>query len=94
MGPLVSTQRVRCTLEQIADPAPHSILWIALFGIFGHIYIPAHATPKQGGIHRMKNAVWVDLVNALLWLATAIYATVIWFRARGGRTMHTGRAHV
>lgn len=71
-----------------------SILWIALFGIFGHLYIPANPTPKQGGIRRMKNAVWVDLVNALLWLVTAIYATIIWFRARGGKTMHTGRAHV
>ncbi|KAK3677058.1 hypothetical protein LTR78_003263 [Recurvomyces mirabilis] len=70
-------------------------LWTALFGLFGRIYIPAHPTPKQGGIHRMKNAVWVDLVNMLLWLVTASYATVIFLRNRGsGRTLHTGRAKV
>ncbi|KAK6441215.1 hypothetical protein LTR95_002544 [Oleoguttula sp. CCFEE 5521] len=70
------------------------ILWTALFGIFGKIYIPAHPTPKQGGIIRMKHAVWIDLINMLLWLVTACYATAIWFRSRGGRTMHTGRATV
>jgi hypothetical protein len=72
-----------------------SILWTALFGIFGKIYIPAHPTPKQGGQIRMKHAVWIDLINMLLWLVTALYATAIWFRARGGnRTLHTGRAQV
>jgi len=69
-------------------------LWTALFGIFGHIYIPAHPTPKQSGQIRMKHAVWVDLVNMLLWLITAIYATVIFFRHRTGRTLHTGRGKV
>jgi len=77
-----------------ANTSTPSILWIALFGLFGHIYIPAHPTPKQGGQIRMKHAVWVDLVNALLWLVTAVYATIIWVRSRGGRTMHTGRASV
>lgn len=43
----------------------------------------------------MKNAVWVDLVNMLLWLVTAAYSTVIWVRSRGsGRTLHTGRGKV
>ena len=37
------------------------ILWTALFGIFGKIYIPAKPTPKQDGQIRMKHAVWVDL---------------------------------
>ncbi|KAK5109851.1 hypothetical protein LTR62_006458 [Meristemomyces frigidus] len=70
-------------------------LWTALFGLFGKIYIPAHPTPKQAGQHRMKNAVWVDLVNMLLWLVTAVYATLIWWRNRGsGRTLHTGRGKV
>ncbi|KAK3112145.1 hypothetical protein LTR53_011888 [Teratosphaeriaceae sp. CCFEE 6253] len=71
------------------------ILWAALFGTFGHLYIPAHPTPKQGGQRRMKHAVWVDLVNMLLWFATALYSTFIWWRNRGsGRTLHTGRAKV
>ena len=72
----------------------HSILWFALFGIFGKIYINAEHTPKQSGIIRMKRAVWIDLVNALLWLITAAYATAIFLRARKGKTTHTGRATV
>ncbi|PNS19162.1 hypothetical protein CAC42_1898 [Sphaceloma murrayae] len=43
------------------------ILWTALFGTFGRIYIPARPTPEQGGQRRMKNAVWIDLINMLLW---------------------------
>ncbi|KAK1070066.1 hypothetical protein LTR74_004463 [Friedmanniomyces endolithicus] len=71
------------------------ILWTALFGLFGKIYIPAHPTPRQAGQIRMKHAVWVDLVNMLLWLVTACYSTFIWFRNRGsGRTLHTGRGKV
>jgi hypothetical protein len=70
------------------------ILWTALFGIFGKIFIPAHPTPKQGAQIRMKHAVWVDLVNMLLWLITAIYSTMIWLSARKGRSLHTGRAKV
>lgn len=58
------------------------------------MYIPANPTPEQSGQRRMQNAVWIDLVNMLLWLITAIYSTVIFFRGRSGMTMHTGRAHV
>lgn len=78
----------------LANKDVRSILWIALFGLFGHMYIPSHPTPKQSGQIRMKHAVWVDLVNALLWLFTAVYATIIFVRSRGSRTMHTGRASV
>jgi hypothetical protein len=42
----------------------------------------------------MKRAVWIDLVNAFLWLITAAYATAIFLRARKGKTTHTGRATV
>ena len=41
------------------------ILWIALFGLFGNMYIKEKAE-GDSGVQRMKNAVWVDLVNALL----------------------------
>ena len=90
---------VRVTqLLLVYAPAPltcyPSILWAALFGTFGKIFIPAHPTPKQHGQIRMKHAVWVDLVNMLLWFGTAIYSTIIWWRNRGGRTLHTGRAKV
>jgi hypothetical protein len=48
----------------------------------------------DAGVQRMKNAVWVDLANMLLWLITAAYGAVLFFRNRRGRTLHTGRATV
>jgi hypothetical protein len=69
------------------------ILWIALFGLFGNMYIHERAG-GDGGIQRMKNAVWVDLVNALLWLVSAVGMAVFWAQKRGGRTRWTGRAAV
>lgn len=68
------------------------ILWVAVFGVFGKIYI--HAKPVNGGVKRMKNAVWVDLVNMLLWLVTTVVSVVAFFTMRGGRSLHTGRAAV
>ena len=46
------------------------------------------------GVERMKNAVWVDLVNALLWLFSAVGMLVFWWRSRGTRSRWTGRATV
>jgi len=43
---------------------------------------------------RMKNAVWVDLVNMLLWLVTAVMGVVVFFMMRSGRTLFTGRGKV
>ena len=65
---------------------------MAVFGVFGKIYI--HAKPVNGGVKRMKNAVWVDLVNMLLWLVTAMFSGILFFTMRGGRALHTGRAAV
>ncbi|MCJ1445161.1 MAG: hypothetical protein MMC23_005666 [Stictis urceolatum] len=69
------------------------ILWTALFGLFGKLYIKEHAE-GDSAIQRMKNAVWVDLINMLLWLITAIYGLAMFFGARKGRSLHTGRATV
>jgi len=69
------------------------ILWIALFGLFGKMYIHERAE-GDSGVQRMKNAVWVDLVNALLWLFSAIGMAVYWWRSRHLRTRWTGRATV
>jgi len=41
----------------------------------------------------MKNAVWVDLANMLLWLVTAVYGGIMFFMQRR-RSLHTGRAKV
>jgi len=69
------------------------ILWIALFGLFGSMYIKENAE-GDSGIERMKHAVWVDLVNALLWLISAVGMLVFWFKHRNKRTQFTGRATV
>jgi len=45
-------------------------------------------------IQRMKNAVWLVLVNALLWLVNTIAAFVYWWRHRERVTRFTGRARV
>jgi len=69
------------------------ILWTSVFGVFGSMYI---GTKSQGqsGIERMKNAVWVDLANMLLWLIVAIAAFGYWWKHRDPHSRFTGRAHV
>lgn len=52
-----------------------------------------HENPEgDSGIQRMKNAVWVDLTNAILWLISAILVAGYWWRNRNARTVFTGRA--
>ena len=55
------------------------VLWTATFGVFGNIFIKANPTPEQHGVQRMKNAVWIDLINMLLWFITTrlrIFGTI------------------
>ena len=61
--------------------------------MFGKMYIHANAQ-GDSGIIRMKHAVWVDLINMLLWLVTAVMGVVLFFTMREGRSLHTGRAKV
>ena len=69
------------------------ILWIALFGTFGKLFI--HENPEgNGDIQRMKNAVWIDLTNALLWLISAIAHFCYWWTHRERVSRFTGRAKV
>ncbi|PGH07271.1 hypothetical protein GX51_01815 [Blastomyces parvus] len=60
-----------------------SILWLALFGLFGKLYITRDAPAEDVNTIRMKHAVWVDLANLALWTATAAWAGVRWWR--GGK---------
>jgi Zn-dependent protease len=69
------------------------VLWIAVFGVFGKMYIGENPE-GNGGIKRMKNAVWIDLVNALLWLIASIAAAGYWWKHRDNRSRFTGRAKV
>ncbi|KAI1755819.1 hypothetical protein F4782DRAFT_487176 [Xylaria castorea] len=66
-------------------------LWIVLFGIFGSLYI--HENPEgNGDIQRMKNAVWVDLTNALLWFIGTVSGGAYWWLHRERNSRFTGRA--
>ncbi|KAK3348923.1 hypothetical protein B0T25DRAFT_445373 [Lasiosphaeria hispida] len=69
------------------------ILWIALFGIFGKMYI--NENPEgNGDMQRLKNAVWVVLANALLWLIATLAHFVYWWGHRERRSRFTSRAKV
>ncbi|KAI0506189.1 hypothetical protein F5B22DRAFT_625093 [Xylaria bambusicola] len=69
------------------------VLWIAVFGLFGSMYI--HEDPEGNiDIQRMKNAVWVDLANALLWLIATGAALGYWIYHRNRNTRFTGRAQL
>ncbi|KIW16586.1 hypothetical protein PV08_03774 [Exophiala spinifera] len=50
------------------------ILWAALSGIFGSMYI-GEKTEMEWGIHRMKIAVGFDLAGLVLWFITAVMGT-------------------
>ncbi|KAF5657536.1 membrane-associating domain-containing protein [Fusarium heterosporum] len=69
------------------------VLWIALFGVFGKMYINEDAEGDEG-VRRMKNAVWVDLASALLWLIATLAALGYWWKHRDTRSLFTSRAHV
>lgn len=69
------------------------VLWIAVFGVFGAMYI--REDPEgDGGIKRMKDAVWIDLANAVMWLILALTAFVYWWSHRERHSRFTGRAKV
>lgn len=61
------------------------ILWVAQVGVFGTLYTSTvdpdyeHATLS---VSRMRAAVWVDLINMLLWLITTVLSIVWCIRAR------------
>ncbi|KAI5463973.1 hypothetical protein BGZ63DRAFT_411835 [Mariannaea sp. PMI_226] len=69
------------------------ILWITLFGVFGKLFI-GEDPEGVSGVQRMKNAVWVDLTSALLWLLATVAAFGYWWKHRESRTRFTSRAHV
>lgn len=67
------------------------ILYVTAFGIFGKMYI--NEDPEgNGGIQRMKNAVWILLVNMLLWFFTFVYGAVVFFKYWKGKGAHADMA--
>ncbi|KAL8756452.1 MAG: hypothetical protein Q9184_004496 [Pyrenodesmia sp. 2 TL-2023] len=70
------------------------ILFTALFGLFGKMYIHYNNFTGDGDVKRMQRAVWIDLINMLLWFVTFIYGVVRFFLFRKGKSQFTGRATV
>lgn len=86
-----------CCVRRIARPALTSyysmhfplflweilmcLIWVVLFGIFGNMYL-SEDPEGDSGIVRMKHAVWVDLVNWLLWMATMVWSGLRWWQGR------------
>jgi len=69
------------------------ILWCAVFGLFGSMYIHEKAE-MDSGVQRMKNAVWVDLVCLILWFITSVLGAIGFWKGKSHRSLHTGRARV
>lgn len=68
------------------------LLWIAVFGVFGQMYINVDSTGNSS-LRRMKNAVWIDLANAICWLISAIGMAIFWYW-RKRKSLYTGRASI
>jgi hypothetical protein len=76
------------------SPPKISILWTAVFGTFGKLYINETPDPGDTATRRMKNAVWIDLVNMILWFLTTLLGAALFFKYRKTRSTYTGRATV
>lgn len=67
------------------------IFWLTVFAIFAKMYI--HEDPENNHqIEQMRDAVWLDLVNWILWLISAFVEFFYFWKYRNQRTKLTGRA--
>ncbi|KAF3902132.1 hypothetical protein ABW21_db0204623 [Orbilia brochopaga] len=67
------------------------IFWLTVFGIFAKLYIHEDAEGNSD-IERMRDAMWLDLVNWILWLISAAVGFWYFWRYRNQPTTLTGRA--
>ncbi|KAJ5099417.1 hypothetical protein N7532_006418 [Penicillium argentinense] len=69
------------------------VLWLTLFGIFGKMYIGVYPSDKKDDeknaglgdaskINRMRHAVWVDLINLIMWATTSSFVLLRWLKGR------------
>ncbi|KAJ4150747.1 hypothetical protein LMH87_011482 [Akanthomyces muscarius] len=60
------------------------IAWLVVFGIFAGIFLKRKSDEpyKGASVGAMKTAVWVDLVNAILWMGSAAYGCFKTFLGR------------
>lgn len=56
-----------------------AVFWFALFAVFFQAYLEGDVQPAYSGVDegRMKRAVWCDLINALLWLGSALFSSTM-----------------
>lgn len=56
-----------------------TVFWFALFGVFHKNYLSGDTPPAYSGVNsgRMERAVWCDLINALLWLGSALFSSTM-----------------
>ncbi|KAF2681779.1 hypothetical protein K458DRAFT_240235, partial [Lentithecium fluviatile CBS 122367] len=66
-------------------------LYLVAFGIFGKMYIKEDPEGNKG-IIRMRNAVWVLVVETAFWLGTASYGGFIFWKSRKARNSHAGHS--
>lgn len=64
-------------------------------GVFLYFQMYIDEDPEgDGDIKRMKDAVWVDLINMLLWLVATLAAGGYWLKHRETKSRFTGRANL
>lgn len=66
------------------------ILFSALAGVFGSMYIKERVEMDHD-IEKMKHAAYIDIVNVVLWLITAVWS-VITFCRTGRTSLHGGKS--
>ncbi|KAK5052090.1 hypothetical protein LTR84_002894 [Exophiala bonariae] len=66
-----------------------TILWAALAGIFGSMYFNER-TEMDDDIAKMKIAAGFDVANFILWLITAIWSALAFFKGRKG-ALHSAK---
>jgi len=67
------------------------MFWLIVFGIFAKLYI--HEDPEgDHQIQQMRDAVWLDLINWILWLFSAVVGFFYFYKYRNQRTTWTSRA--
>ena len=56
-----------------------AIFWFALFAVFYQVYLGGEMESAFTGVNigRMKGAIWCDLINALLWLVSAMFSSTM-----------------
>ncbi|PKS08768.1 hypothetical protein jhhlp_004821 [Lomentospora prolificans] len=78
--PFVGSKLKMCkTYRAFTWDAGLFIAWIVVFGLFAGLFLHRDGDDEEykgSSTSAMKVAVWVDLVNSLLWLASAIYGCV------------------